>query len=198
VDSSFIFVVNDGVTRWLVYPEYTQIGVGRKVTIVPTRTGLPPVARYWISEGIPKGLRFSTKTGALTGGSVVHDGIIFEPTIMAIGADGGPVPSTWVSVAVMKPAVPMTVTARPATRPVKPGKTAVVTKVKQPSYSRLSARVTCSHCSFTFKAATGKLVVKVAKGTKKVTVRIVGQPSGAKAKMAYAGHTWTRTWKVNA
>jgi hypothetical protein len=198
VDSSFILVVNGGVTPWLAYPEYMQIGVGRKVAIVPTRTGLPAVARYWISEGLPKGLHFSTKTGAITGRSVVHDGIIYEPTIMAIGADGKPAASTWVSITVIKPAVPMRVTARPATKPVKPGKTMLVAKIRHPKYAHLTAKVSCSKCTFTFNKKTGKLVVRTTKSTKKVTVNIVGQPSGARARTAYAGHAWTRTWKVHA
>jgi hypothetical protein len=196
VDSSLLFVVNDTAAPWLAYPEYIQIGVGRKVAIMPTRSGLPTVKRYWVSEGLPTGLHFSTKTGAITGTSVVHDGIIYEPTIMAIGADGKPVASTWVSITIVKPAIPMRVTSRPAAKQLKKGKSVLVAKVRHPSSAMLSAHVTCRACTFTFNKKTGKLVVTARKGTKKVTVRIVGQPTTAKAKTAFAGHIWTRTWSV--
>ena len=194
VDASLLFVVNSGVTPWLAYPEYMQIGVGRRVSIVPTRTGLPPVSRYWISAGLPAGLTFSTKTGAITGSSVVHDGIIYEPTIMAIGTDGKPVASTWVSITVIKPAVPMRVSARNATKRLNRAHTVLVTKVKHPSFVTLTATVRCTACSTSFNKRTGRLVVTTRKGTKKVTVTIVGQPNTAKTRTSYAGHTWTRTW----
>jgi hypothetical protein len=196
VDASLLFVVNDGVTPWLAYPEYMQIGVGRKVSIVPTRTGLPAVKRYWLSQGLPTGLRFSTKTGAITGTSVVNDGTVYEPTIMAIGADGKPVASTWVSITVVKPAIAMKVTARPASKSLKRGTSTLVRKVKRPLGATLTAKVTCKKCSFTFNKKTGKVVVEATKSTKKVTATIVGQPSGARGRAAYAGHTWTRTWHV--
>ena len=194
VDSSLLLVVNAGVTPWLAYPEFMQIGIGRKVSIVPTRTGLPPVSRYWISQGLPAGLAFNKRTGTITGASVVHDGIIYEPTIMAIGADGKPVASTWVSITIVKPAVPMRVLARSATKSLNRGKTVLVTRVKHPSFVALTARVRCTKCSFTFNRTSGRLVVTTRKGTKKVTVTIVGQPSTSTTKATYAGHTWTRTW----
>jgi hypothetical protein len=194
VDSSLLFVVDAGVTPWLAYPEFMQIGIGRQVSITPTRTGLPPVSRYWISAGLPTGLTFNTRTGAITGTSVVHDGIIYEPTIMAIGADGRPVASTWVSITIIKPAVPMQVVGRNAAKPMKRGRTALVTRVKHPSFVTLTAKVTCAKCTFTFNRRSGRLVVTTRKGTKRVTVTIVGQPNSVRTKTSYAGHTWTRTW----
>ena len=196
VDASLLLVVNPGVTPWLAYPEYMQIGVGRAATITPTRSGLGTVKEYRIRGDIPKGMRFSHRTGSLTGTGLIHDGIIYEPTIVAIGADGNILTSTWVSITVIKPAVPMRVAARSAARTVRATRTVLVTKIKHPSYVRLTASVACRHCSFRFNAKTGRLVVRTAKSTRKVAVTIVGQPTTARTKVAFAGHVWSRTWRV--
>ena len=196
VDASLIFVVNNGVTPWMRYPEFAEIGTGRAVRIVPTRSGLAPASHYRLVGKLPKGLTLNKKTGVISGRSVVVNHLIYEPTVTAFGADGKPQASTVPSIAVVKPAVPMKVTARSAALEVPVKTTVVVTRVKHPSYVTLSAKVTCGHCTFTFNKKTGKLSVKVTKAGSKVTANIVGQPKTAATRAAYAGHTWSRTWAV--
>lgn len=196
VDSSFIFVVDEGVTPWLRYPEFAEIGSGRTVRIVPTRSGLPATDSYRITGDLPPGLSLNKKTGVISGVAKVRDGYVYEPTITAIGKDGRPQATTVPSMTVIKPAVPMKVTARTAAKRLKSGATIVVTKVRHPAYSSLSARVVCSGCTHTFNKKSGRLVVKTGKKTTRVTVTITASPRGPKARAAYAGHQWTRTWRV--
>jgi hypothetical protein len=195
VDSSFILVVDPGVTPWLRYPELAELGYGRKASIVPTRSGLPPSDSYRITGKLPRGLTLNAKTGVISGVAKVRNGLVYEPTITAIGVDGQPQVSTVPSMTVVKPAVPMRVTARPVTKALKRGSTIVVVRVKHPVASRLTTRVTCSSCTHSFNTKTGRMVVKVAKAGTTVKVRIVALPVG-KARTAYAGHVWTRIWRV--
>lgn len=185
-----------GVTPWLRYPEFAELGYGTKAVITPTRSGLPAGGTYAIDGALPPGLAFDTRTGIISGVAKINDGIVYEPTVTAVGADGKAQVSTRASITVIKPAVPMQVIARAATTAVKAGTTVLVARVRHPNYASLSAKVTCKACTSVFTPSTGKLVVKLAKGTTSVTVRIVASPIGAKAKVAFAGHAWSRTWRV--
>ncbi|MDD2859121.1 MAG: putative Ig domain-containing protein, partial [Candidatus Nanopelagicales bacterium] len=67
VDTSFIIVVNPGVTPWLRYPEFAELGYGTKAVITPTRSGLPAGGTYAIDGALPPGLAFDTRTGIISG-----------------------------------------------------------------------------------------------------------------------------------
>ena len=164
--------------------------------ITPTRSGLPAGGTYAIDGALPAGLAFDVRTGVIAGVPKINDGIVYEPTVTAVSADGKAQVSTRASITVIKPAVPMQVIARAAATAVKAGTTVLVARVRHPNYASLSAKVTCKSCTSTFTPSSGKLVVKVAKGTTSVTVRILATPIGAKAKEAFAGHAWSRTWRV--
>jgi hypothetical protein len=196
VDSSFGFVVDTGVTPWLRYPELAEIGQGRRVTIVPTRSGLPTTDTYRIVGKLPPGLSLNRRTGTISGVPKVRDGLVYEPTITAFGKDGKPQASTVPSLVVVKPAVPMRVTARSTVRPLRASAAVVVAKVRHPRFSTLSAKVICSACRYTFNKSTGRLVVKAGKKTRKIVVVILASPRGAAATTAYAGHEWQRAWRV--
>ncbi|MEI6362603.1 MAG: putative Ig domain-containing protein [Actinomycetes bacterium] len=196
VDASMLFVVNNGVTPWMRYPEFAPIGIGRVVRIVPTVSGFPRVGHYVLVGLLPKGLSLNARTGVISGRSVVVNHLVYEPTIVSFGPDDKRITTTVPSMTVIKPAVPMKVTARFANRAVPKGTTVVVTNVKHPSYVVLSAKVVCSKCSYTFSKKTGKVVVTTRKGATRVTVTVVGQPRTPATRAAYAGHTWTRTWAV--
>jgi hypothetical protein len=196
VDASLLFVVDPGLTTWMRYPEFAEIGTGSVVRIVPTRSGLSSASTFAIVGDLPKGLSLNKRTGVISGRAVVRDGYVYEPTVTAFGVDGKPQASTVPSMTVIKPAVPMKVTARPAKKSLKQGKSTLVAKVKHPPYVILSAKVACSKCSYTFSKKTGKVVVTLRKGASKVTVTIIGQPKTSATRAAYAGHTWTRAWAV--
>jgi hypothetical protein len=196
VDASFGFVVDTGVTPFLRYPELAEIGQGRRVTITPTRSGLPTTDTYRIVGKLPPGLSLNRRTGTISGVPKVRDGFVYEPTITAFGKDGKPQASTVPSMVVVKPAVPMRVTARSAVRPLKGSATVVVAKVRHPRFSTLTAKVTCSACRYKFNKATGRLVVKAGKKSGKIVVVILASPRGSAAANAYAGHEWRRAWRV--
>lgn len=196
VESSFIFVVNSGVTQWLRYADFAQIGTGQSVAIVPTRSGLPATDSYVLSGAIPKGLKFNTSTGVLSGRALVSNGVVYSPTVTALGVDRKPQTTTVVRVKVVKPGVPMKVNGRVQSAALKVGTSVVVTKTTHPAYSRLDAYVACKGCTFTFDRKRGKLTVKTGKSTTSVTATIVAAPVGSKAKALYADHAWSRTWKA--
>lgn len=197
IDSSQIIVVNPGTTPWLRYPEYAELGAGATATIVPTATGLGPVAGFTADGDLPPGLTLDQRTGVISGTPRVRDGIVYEPTITALDAAGTPVASTWVSITVIKPAVPMRVVAQRATTKLKASKAVVViSSVKHPSWVTLKETVKCSGCTWTLNKKTGKLTVKPGKKTKRISVTILGSPKGAKYSETYAGHAWSRSWKV--
>lgn len=196
VESSFIFVVNSGVTQWLRYADFAQIGTGQSVAIVPTRSGLPATDSYALSGAIPKGLKFNKSTGVLSGRALVSNGVVYSPTVTALGADRKPQTTTVVRVKVVKPGVPMKVNGRVQSSPLKVSSSVVVTKTTHPAYSRLDAYVTCKGCTFNFDRKLGKLTVKTGKSTTTVTATIVAAPVGSKAKALYADHAWSRTWQA--
>ena len=196
VDASLLFVVAPGVTPWLRYPEFAEIGTGRAVRIVPTVSGMPRLGHYVLLGLLPKGLTLDARTGVISGRSVVVNHLVYEPTIVAFGPDDKRLTTTVPSMTVIKPAVPMKVTARFADRAVPKGTTVLVTKVKHPAFVALTATVTCKGCSYTFNKKTGRLSLKVTKAGSTVKVNIIGQPKTRATRVAYAGHTWTRSWKV--
>ena len=196
VDSSFIFTVEPGQIPWLRYPEYSEIGFGLTSTIVPTSSGMPTVASYAIDGELPPGLAFDPRTGVISGSATVRDNIVYEPTITALDASGAPLNSTWASITVIKPAVPMQVKARAAKRKVKRGKTVVVTKVSHPKYTTLNAEVECQKCTWTFNKKSGRLVVRNPQKKTSVSVSITASPKGKTARAKYAGHEWFRSWRV--
>ena len=196
VDSSFIFTVEPGQIPWLRYPEYSEIGFGLTSTIVPTSSGMPTVASYAIDGELPPGLAFDPRTGVISGRATVRDNIVYEPTITALDASGAPLNSTWASITVIKPAVPMQVKARAAKRKVNRGKTVVVTKVSHPKYATLNAEVVCQKCTWTFNKKSGRLVVRNPQKKTSVSVSIIASPKGKTARAKYAGHEWFRSWRV--
>ena len=196
VDSSFIFTVEPGQIPWLRYPEYSEIGFGLTSTIVPTSSGMPTVASYAIDGELPPGLAFDPRTGVISGRATVRDNIVYEPTITALDASGAPLNSTWASITVIKPAVPMQVKARAAKRKVNRGKTVVVTKVSHPKYTTLNAEVVCQKCTWTFNKKSGRLVVRNPQKKTSVSVSIIASPKGKTARAKYAGHEWFRSWRV--
>ncbi|MGA1147163.1 MAG: Ig domain-containing protein, partial [Candidatus Nanopelagicales bacterium] len=163
--------------------------------ITPTVSALPTVASFKIDGEIPEGLTFNPRTGVISGVALVRDNIVYEPTITALDAAGQPLTSTWSSITVIKPAVPMHVKARAAKKKLGK-KTTVVTTVRHPKNTTLSAEVFCTGCTWTFNKKSGQLTIKKPKKKTQVTVRIITLPKGAKAKQEFAGHEWYRTWKV--
>jgi hypothetical protein len=196
VDSSFIITSEAGQIPWMRYPEYAEIGSGLRTTITPTVSALPTVASFEIDGEIPEGLSFDSRTGVISGVALVRDDIVYEPTITALDAGGQPLTSTWSSITVIKPAVPMHVKARAAKKKITKKKTTVVTTVRHPKYTTLSADVFCTGCTWTFNKKSGKLTIKKPKKKTQVTVFITALPKGPKAKSEFAGHEWYRTWKV--
>ena len=196
-ESSAIIVVNPNTTPWLRYPEYAEIGTGVRTRIVPTTSALGEVT-YAIAGKLPKGLRFDRATGVISGRAAVADGVVFEPTITARDKEGNPVASTWASVTVIKPAVPMGVKAKSATTRLPKGKAStVVVKVKHPRWVTLKETVKCSGgCTWTLNKRTGKLVVKPGAKAKRVSVTVLGSPKGKDYQAHYAGHAWSRSWRV--
>jgi hypothetical protein len=198
VDSSQLIVVNPGTTPWLRYPEFSEISTGQSTRIVPTASGLGEVGSYQIEGDLPAGLVFDTATGVISGRSMVGDDPrVYEPTITALAPTGDPLASTWASLTVIKPAVPMQVVSKKATATLKRGKSVVlVSKVKRPTWVSLNEAVKCTGCSWKLNKKTGKLTVKPGKKTKRVSVTILGSPKGTKYTDTYAGHAWSRSWKV--
>jgi len=196
VDSSFIVTSEVGQIPWLRYPEYSEIGSGLVATIIPTVSGMPSVASFEIDGELPEGLDFDPRSGVISGIAAIRDNIVYEPTITALDAAGQPLTSTWSSITVIKPAVPMNVKARPASKKLTKKKTTIVTKVRHPKYTRLVADVECKGCTWKFNKKTGKLTVKGAKKKSLVSAWITALPKTAKAKREYAGHEWYRSWKV--
>jgi hypothetical protein len=197
VDSSFIVTSEAGQIPWLRYPEYSEIGSGLLATITPTVSGMPSIASFEIAGELPEGLDFDPRSGVISGIAAIRDNIVYEPTITALDAAGQPLTSTWSSIAVIKPAVPMQVKARPASKKLTTKQTTIVTAVRHPKYTRLVADVECVGCAWTFNKKTGKLTVKGAKKNSWVTVWVTALPKTLRAKKDYAGHEWRRSWRAN-
>ncbi len=197
VDSSFLIVVNQGITPWVRYPDYAQLDLGTRTIVDPTRSGLPGTTTYTLTGRLPKGLTFDKVTGAIYGTPRAARAKVYHPTVRAHNAQGDVVAVTQLSVAVTKSAVPMRVKARAAARSVKPGSVVLVTRIAHPSWSRVTVKVRCASCTYVFRPKTGRLVVTVAKGAKKVTVRVLAVPVGAAARAEYVRHQWVRTWRVS-
>lgn len=198
-ESSAIIVVNPNTTPWLRYPEYSEISSGQATRIVPTATALGDVGAYEIDGDLPSGLVFDTATGVIRGRAQVGDDPrVYEPTITARDKAGNPIASTWASMAVVKPAVPMGVVSAKSTVKLKAGKrTVVVSKVKHPSWVTLKETVECvGGCTWTLNKTTGKLVVKPGTKTKRISVTVLGSPKGKAYAEIYAGHAWSRSWRV--
>ncbi|MCX6434164.1 MAG: putative Ig domain-containing protein [Actinobacteria bacterium] len=196
VDTSFIIVVNQGLTPWLRYPDYAQLDRNSATIIDPTRSGLPGDTRYTITGRLPKGLVFDKVSGAIYGKPVVAVGSVFRPTVRAVDKKGNVIASTWANLTVTKPAVPMKVKARSAARRLTVGTFTLVTSVKHPALSRLSANVKCTACTHTFNKRTGRLVIRVTKAHRLVRVHIAAVPIGAANREAYSSHVWSRAWHV--
>ena len=197
-ESSAIIVVNSNTTPWLRYPEFAEIGTGISTRIVPTATALGEVGSYEIAGSLPKGLRFDRTTGVISGTAKVDDGVVYEPTITVRDKAGNPLAQTWSSMAVIKPAVPMSVEARPATVKLRKGAAStVVVSVKRPSWVTLKETVTCAGgCTWRLNKKTGALIVTPGKKATRVSVTVLGLPRGAAYATTYAGHAWSRTWRV--
>ena len=196
VDTSFIIVVNQGLTPWLRYPDYAQLDRNSATIIDPTRSGLPGNTRYTITGRLPKGLVFDKVSGAIYGKPVVAGGSVFRPTVRAVDTKGNVIASTWANLTVTKPAVPMKVKARSAARRLTVGTFTLVTSVKHPALSRLSANVDCTACTHTFNKRTGRLVVRVTKAHQVVRVHIAAVPVGTANRAVFSAHVWSRAWHV--
>jgi hypothetical protein len=198
VDTSFIVVVNQGVTPWLRYADFAQLDRNAMAIIDPTRSALPGDTRYTITGKLPRGLTFDKVTGAIYGKPAVTAGSVFHPTVRAYDKVGQLIATTWASITVTKPSVPMKVTARSSAQALSARKLTLVTSVKHPSFASLAARVSCGGCKYTFNKKTGQLVVSPKKGIKTIRVSIVGAPISAANRQQYSSHVWSRSWKVRS
>ena len=196
VDSSLLLVVNAGTTPWLRYPEYSELGTGTRFTVRPAASAIAG-ARYRITGALPPGMTFDRATGVISGRPRVADGRVYEPTITAVTASGATLADSWATIKVIKPAVPMRVTARPAGRKLATSRTVVVSAVKHPTWATTSASVRCSGCRWTFSKRTGRVTITKAVPHSRVRVVITVTPTRASASQ-YAGHIWSRQWKTGA
>jgi len=61
----------------------------------------------------------------------------------------------------------------------------------------LKERVRCTGgCTWRLNKETGALVVTPGKKATRVSVTVLGLPRGAAYATTYAGHAWSRTWRV--
>ncbi len=194
VEASQIIVVNPGMTPWLRYPALTEFGKGLNASIVPTITGTAPVASWTVTGDLPVGITFDTTSGVFSGKGRIASKQVYEPTVTALAADGTVLATSWASMRVALPAVPMTVKHHRAGLPITKTSTVLVKSVKRPAGVTLSAKVKCvGKCSWTFNKKNGKLVVKKTTSTKQVSVLVLGTP---KNDDEYSTHAWQLTWKV--
>jgi hypothetical protein len=57
--------------------------------------------------------------------------------------------------------------------------------------------VTCNGgCTCQLNKKTGALIVTPGAKATRVSVTVVGSPKGARNTETYAGHAWSRTWRV--
>ena len=199
VESSFIVVVNGGATPWLRYPEFSEIGTGTEVAIIPTASALGSDVSFSIEGDLPSGLVFNPSNGHITGTATVgEDGTVYEPTITARSANGDTITSTWSSIMVIKPAVPMKVASKKASYKVGPRGAVVVRSVKRPTWVSLAETVKCTGgpCTWKLNKKSGKLFVKPGKKTTRIQVTVMGSPKGQANAEKYGAHAWSLSWKV--
>ena len=196
VDASMMLLVDGSTNPWLSYPHHVTVATGINRTIRPTVVGLPD-ATYELAGTLPKGMNLDPATGAIIGRPQAVSKKPAEVTVSAVLPDGTIAASDTLQITVRKRAIPMAVTAAPASRILKPGSTAiVVAKVKHTDASRLVAKVVCADCTHTFDATTGRVTVRPGADTTSVRVTVTATPVGSAARAKYRSHTWTRTWSV--
>ena len=112
-------------------------------------------------------------------------------------ATGNLLDSETIAITVRKAPVPLTVSGRKASVPVKAGtKTELVSKVHYIKGTSLSTKVSCTGCVTSVDERTGRVVVTPGPTTTRVTVTYVAKPTTAKLRRHHSSHTWRATWQV--
>ena len=195
VHASFIIEVAEQSGVPLTYPSHPHLTVDKKVSIGASGS-FPPGVTFAI-PGLPKGLKVNKTTGEITG---VPTTLITKPKLVTAelsDANGNLLDSETISITVRKAPVPLTVSGRKASVPVKAGtKTELVSKVHYIKGTSLSTKVSCTGCVTSVDERTGRVVVTPGPTTTKVTVTFEAKPTTAKLRRHHSSHTWRATWQV--
>ena len=195
VHASFIIEVAEQSGVPLTYPSHPHLTVDKKVSIGASGS-FPPGVTFAI-PGLPKGLKVNKTTGEITG---VPTTLITKPKLVTAelsDANGNLLDSETISITVRKAPVPLTVSGRKASVPVKAGtKTELVSKVHYIKGTSLSTKVSCTGCVTSADERTGRVVVTPGPTTTRVTVTYVAKPTTAKLRRHHSSHTWRATWQV--
>ena len=195
VHASFIIEVAEQSGVPLTYPSHPHLTVDKKVSIGASGS-FPPGVTFAI-PGLPKGLKVNKTTGEITG---VPTTLITKPKLVTAelsDANGNLLDSETISITVRKAPVPLTVSGRKASVPVKAGtKTELVSKVHYIKGTSLSTKVSCTGCVTSVDERTGRVVVTPGPTTTRVTVTYVAKPTTAKLRRHHSSHTWRATWQV--
>ena len=195
VHASFIIEVAEQSGVPLTYPSHPHLTVDKKVSIGASGS-FPPGVTFAI-PGLPKGLKLNKTTGEITG---VPTTLITKPKLVTAelsDANGNLLDSETISITVRKAPVPLTVSGRKASVPVKAGtKTELVSKVHYIKGTSLSTKVSCTGCVTSVDERTGRVVVTPGPTTTRVTVTYEAKPTTAKLRRHHSSHTWRATWQV--
>ena len=195
VHASFIIEVAEQSGVPLTYPSHPHLTVDKKVSIGASGS-FPPGVTFAI-PGLPKGLKVNKTTGEITG---VPTTLITKPKLVTAelsDANGNLLDSETISITVRKAPVPLTVSGRKASVPVKAGtKTELVSKVHYIKGTSLSTKVSCTGCVTSVDERTGRVVVTPGPTTTRVTVTYEAKPTTAKLRRHHSSHTWRATWQV--